>query len=158
MIAIERNKSIKFDNLLSIRKKMTQQEINIVLTKIGNLLEEKGIKKNGPIISATFSVEMVEGQPLLDMEILVPLDKKVELPEGYKFKELFNLNHAVYARHIGNPTTIESTYKELAAYIKENNLQPITVGYNVNIKDIKPEEGFDEMITDIYIGVNPSIL
>ena len=71
------------------------------MQNIGKFLEQNNIKKNGPIVTATFAVEQSSGQPLLDMEIMVPMDKPVELTGEYRLKEAFHLVNAVYARHKG---------------------------------------------------------
>ena len=110
---IETNKSIRLENLLSLRKKMTQQQINEEMMNIGKFLQENNIKKNGPIVTATFAIEEANGQPLLDMEILVPMEREAALPEKYKLKPVFHLVNAVYARDLGNPAQLQNTYKEI---------------------------------------------
>ena len=157
MAIVEKGKEIKLQNLLSLRRKMTQAEINEEMMKIGKILEANGIKKNGPIITATFAIETVGGQPLLDMEVLVPMDKRVELPPEYKVKDLFHMVNAVYARHKGNPALLQNTYNEMMTYIQQNSLQQITAGYNVTVKDVLPGMSVEEMVIDVYIGVNPSV-
>ena len=155
---IIKGKELKLENVLSLRKKMTQMEIQNEMINIGKHLEENGVKKNGPIVTATHSIEQINNEMLLDMEILVPMDKKLELSGKYKLKEIFHLTNAVYKRHEGNPNNLQITYNEMMEYITQNNLQQITAGYNVSIVDLKPGESLDKMIMDVYIGVNPSIL
>jgi hypothetical protein len=46
----------------------------------------------------------------------------------------------------------------MMAYIQENKLNQITSVYSVNIKELKPGDSMDDMVTDLYIGVNPSVL
>ena len=43
-------------------------------------------------------------------------------------------------------------------YIKENNLQQITTGNNVTVKDITPDLSMDEVVIDVYIGVSENVL
>lgn len=97
MLTIEKNRELKLENLLYLRKRMTAQEMNKEMTHIG--------------------------QQIMDIEIMIPLDKKVALPAPYGFKEVFHLVHAIYARHMGNPATIQNTYNQLMHYMKENQLQ-----------------------------------
>ncbi len=158
MITIETGKEIRLENVLSLRKKMTQMETQQEMMNIRKYLEENGVRKNGPIVTATFAVEKVNEQPIFDMEILVQMDKKLSLVGVYRLKEEFHLVNAVYARHKGNPNNLQSTYNEIMAYINQNNLQQITAGYNVNVVDLKPGDSIENMIIDVYIGVNPSIL
>ncbi|MDD4644258.1 MAG: AraC family transcriptional regulator, partial [Bacilli bacterium] len=92
------------------------------------------------------------------MEILVPLDKDIPLPEQYRMKKLFHLKNAVYARHEGNPQLLQNTLNSMVQYIQNNKLQQITPAYNATVNEPKPGEGLDKLIIDAYIGVNPSIL
>lgn len=158
MRIMEVGKEFKIENVLSLRKKMNQAEIQQEMMSIGKFLEQNSLKKNGPIVTATFAIEESDGQPLLDMEILVPIDKPAELSSKYKLKDVFHLMNAVYARHEGNPNSLQNTYNELNQYICEKGLQPITVAYNVNVVDLHAGQSTDDMVVDVYIGVNPSIL
>ncbi|OMF13959.1 AraC family transcriptional regulator [Paenibacillus amylolyticus] len=155
---IEIEKEFKIENVLSLRKKMTQADIQQEMMNIGKFLEQNDLKKNGPLVTVTFAIEQSNEQPLLDTEILVPLDQPTKLYGEYNFKNVFHLMNAVYARHEGNPNTLQDTYNELNQYINQKGLQPITAAYNVNVVDLQPGQSMDNMIVDVYIGVNPSIL
>ena len=158
MIHIEMNRELKLENVLSLRGKMTQSQVQQEMTALDKYLDDKEARKNGPIITATFSMEVCNEQPLIDMEILVPLASKIDVDKKYVFKEIFHLVNAVYARHKGNPATLQNTYNEMTKYINDNNLQQITVPYNVNIVDMQNTKSIDNIIIDIYIGINPSVL
>jgi effector-binding domain-containing protein len=155
MIIIEEGKELKVVNVLSLRKKMSQEQINAEMIAIGKFFEANGIKKSGAIMTTTYSIDT---NGVSDMEILVPMDKVVDLTSQYKFKPVFKLVNAVYARHQGNPALLHSVYNEMLAYIQRNKLQQITTGYNVTVKDITPEMNIDELIIDVYIGVSENIL
>ena len=155
---VEYGKEFRLENVLSLRKKMTQQQINEEMIKIGKLLQENEAKKQGPIVTVTFAIENVNGNQVLDMEILVPIDKKLDLPREYTLKPVFKILNAVYARHTGNPATLQNTYNEMLAFIQQNNLQQITDGYNVQVNDLLPGMTPDDMIVDVYIGVSPNTL
>lgn len=155
---IESGKEFRMENVLSLRKRMTQRELDNELEKIGDFLQENGATQAGAIVTVTYEIEPNNGKPLLDMEILVPMDKELELPDEYVFKPLFHIVNAVYARHKGNPAALQETYNEMLEYIQQNNLQQITVGYNVLINEPMPGLTIDDMIIDVYIGVNPNVL
>lgn len=154
MSQIEQNKSFMAQNVLSLHKKVTQAQANEEMNKIAKFLEKKNIKQNGPVITATFAIDNERDNPLLDMEILVPMDRKAELPEEYGFKNIFHIVNAVHAKHTGNPAALQDTYNELLAYIKKNNLQQITAFYNVYTK----KDASEALNIDVYIGINPSTL
>ncbi len=158
MALIEAGKEIKLENVLSLRKKVTQQDVNSEMMKIGKFLQDNGAKKAGPVVTATFAIETLNGQSILDMEILIPLDKEITVLGEYTLKPVFHIVNALYARHEGNPSIIQNTYNEMLAYINQNKLQQITAGYNVQIKDMLPGMSPDDMIIDVYIGMNPNIL
>ncbi len=155
---IQSGKELKVENVLSLRKRMTQEEINTEMGKIGKFLQDNEIKKAGSIVTATFAIEENSGQPLMDMEILVPIDKKFDFPGEYIFKPLFHIFDAIYARHEGNPATLQNTYNEILEYIQQNKLQQITAGYNVQVKDFLPGMTADEIVIDVYIGVSRNVL
>jgi effector-binding domain-containing protein len=158
MAIVEAGKEIKLENVLSLRKKMTQEEINSEMMRIGKFFQDNGLRKAGPVVTVTFAIDIENGKNLLDMEILIPMDKKVELPTEYVFKPVFHIVNAVYARHEGNPASIQNTYNDMLAYINQNKLQQITAGYNVQVKDMLPGMTPDDMIIDVYIGVSSNIL
>lgn len=155
---IQESKELNLKNILSLRKKLTQQQLQEELVKIGQFLKDSGAKKDGSLMTATFSVENIDGQQIMDVEVLVPIDKKIEVTGEYKFKPIFHLVNALCIRHEGNPAKISNTISELNEYIIKNNLQVITATYNVTIKDAKTQEELDDVIIDIYVGINPSIL
>jgi effector-binding domain-containing protein len=157
-LSIETNKSIKLENVASFRKIMRQSEISIELGKFIEALKGSGAEKNGPMITVTFAVDNAQGEAVVDMEFLIPLNKPIELGDNdYKVKKTFHLVHAVTTRFRGDPSQIQQAYDVLIKYIHDNKLQQITAAYNVNLNDEKINEG-EIPIYDIYIGVNPSVL
>ncbi len=158
MTNVETGKELKLSNVLSLRKKLSQQDISFEMIEIGKFLMERNITKTGPIVTVTYAIENQNGQPILDMEMLVPIDRNVDLPDKYKFKPLIHLVNAVYARHQGNPSTLQNTYNDIMAYIQNNRLHQITSAYNVQVNDMTPGRAPEDLIIDVYIGINPSVL
>ncbi len=156
MSSIKTGVNIKFENLLSIRKKIDQRDVDKEIMKIKSFFIESGINKNGPLISATFGIENVNDCPIIDIQILVPMDKKTELPDEYTFKDVFYLENAVFSKHTGNPAMIQHTYDQMLEFIRNNRLQQITAAYNVQTKEIS--NSIDDFSVDIYIGVSANIL
>jgi len=157
MVIIEVGKELILENVLSLRKKLTQEEINNEMIKIGKFFESNSINKAGPVVTCTYSAEVVNAVVMMDMEILVPMDRTVDLVD-YTLKPIFRLVNAVYARHYGDPTKLQDTYNEMLEFIQKNKLQQITPGYNVTVKDILPDMNPNEIIVDVYVGVSPNIL
>jgi hypothetical protein len=83
MIKVNKDCEYKMEKVFSIRKKMTQQEIQQTLADMGNVIKSFGANKNGSLVTTTFGIEQTPTGPVLDMEILVPLDKEVTIQEPY---------------------------------------------------------------------------
>jgi hypothetical protein len=77
MIKVNKDCEYRMENVLSIRKKMTQPEIQQTLVDMGNVIKSLGANKNGPLVTSTFGMEQTSTGPKLDMEILIPLDSNL---------------------------------------------------------------------------------
>lgn len=152
MAEILSGQTLELENLMSFRGKITNTE----LEHIGKDLETKitlaGAKRVGNPITATFGVE----GNLLDIEILLPIDKKISNIEGYCYKEKLRITNALVAKHKGSPVRLQETCNQLNQYIVEQKFVPITVGYNVTQK-VDPVNVENSEI-DIYVGISPNIL
>lgn len=155
---IKENQELILENVLSYRGKVTQQQMQEEMIKIGKVLQELGVKRNGSVITANYAVEETNRGQITDIEILVPLEKKCELPVGYRLKPMIKIVNALSARHEGYPDAIHKTVKELNEYILYNNKQVITATYNVIVKDAINKDELNKMIIDIYVGCNPCIV
>lgn len=97
----------------------------------------------------------MEGK-LIDIEIRIPVDKKIDKTEKFTFKERLLISNALVAVHKGNPNKIQKTFYELNQYILQRGLNPITVGYNVTRKiELKNQ---DDSEIYVYVGINPNII
>ena len=155
---IRENQTLELRNVLSFRAKMTQQALAMKSQEIERLLRESGAWRTATPVTATFAVEPGPQGPVMDIEILLPLDREIAPPEGYAWKPRFLLTNAVVVRHIGSPATMQQSANAINAYIMEHHLTPITVGYNVTVKDAKTPQELDDMVVDIYVGVSPNVL
>ncbi len=157
MLILE-GQTLEMYNVLSYRAKLTQQQMAMKIKELDEKLREKGVKRTANPVTTTYSVEEGIHGPIMDVEFLLPLDQKVTLPEGCVWKSHFLLTNALVARHTGNPDNIQLTINALNAYMAEQHLIPITSGYNVTVKGAKTSLELNEMIVDIYVGINPNIL
>lgn len=155
---IQEHMTLEMHNVLSYRAKMTQQELQAKSLEIEKFLTETGAKRVAPATTTTFSVEQGVSGPVMDIEILIPLDREITSLDGYIWKPHFLLTNALMIRHIGNPSTLQNTVNELNAYILEHQLIPITTGYNVTLKEAKTPLELASMEVDIYVGISPNLL
>lgn len=157
-MGVSEHQTLEMRNVLSYRAKMTQPELQAKSLEIEKLLQSTGAKKAAPAATTTFSIEQGVGGSVMDIEILLPLDREIAPPAGYVWKPHFLLTNALMIKHIGNPATLQNTINELNAYIMDHQLVPISTGYNVTVKEAKTPLEIDNMEVDIYVGVSPNLL
>lgn len=158
MHEIVENAVLEMENVLSLRTRATQQQLAQASKVLEEMLKNNGIKRNGPSVSATYAVDTTGAEPILDIEILIPLDKKISVAAPYVIKPVFRLKNAVKIRHQGSPDLLQNTANELMGYIKDKGLMPITTGYNVTVQEPSSPTDIDSLIVDIYVGVSDNIL
>jgi effector-binding domain-containing protein len=151
------NQELRLNNLISLRKKMTQQDMPSEIATLEQYLKDYGATKTGPIITSTFSIVQAI-VPTMDMEILIPIDKEIEESEVFKLKREFILTNAIKAIHKGNPMMLQNTFNEINSYMQLNSLQPISSAYNVTINDAKDMSEIDSVEIHVYVGINPNNL
>lgn len=147
------NQDLKMKNVLTLRRKMDQQTSVSVSKEIDEIVERSKAKKNGCTVTVTHNITVENGQQVLDLEIMIPLDKEIAVPAGFEFKNEFSINNALMVRINGNPNQMQGALKELSEYIKEKNLKPNTPLYVVTVKEAKIPAEVNDMVTEIYIGV-----
>ncbi len=152
------HQTLEMNNVLSYRGKMTQAEIMEKSKEMDELMKAAGASKTAPVATTTFAIEQSARGPIMDVEILIPLDKSFALPSGYVWKPHFLLTNALMIQHIGNPSTLQNSVNELNAYMMEHRLVPISTGYNVTVKEAKTPSEMDNMEVDIYVGISPNLL
>lgn len=156
MSEILKNQKFEINNVLSYREKMLEHKINQRAIMMKNFIKNEGSKCMGSPITATFGINVDNGNRIIDVEILIPVDRKIDHGEEYVLKEQFKLENALMIRHIGNPMLIQESFNELNQYIMDNHLVPITVGYNVTVNSDAGDIENTEI--DIYVGISPNVL
>lgn len=155
---ITENCKLEMENVISFRGKVTQQQMPQIIKEMEQIIYENSAGKKGPSVTATFAIENNGSQPIMDIEILIPLNKEIRVPSDYKFKPIFRLNNAVRIRHQGNPAMLQNSANELMKYIADHKLTPITTGYNVTVQEPTNPNDVDSLIVDMYVGVSDNIL
>lgn len=158
LMEIQTNQTYEMKNVISYRAKMTQQEVNDVMNNLGTFIQNNGLIKSGCVTTTTFSVENADVSQLMDIEILCPVDRVCEVPQGFKFKPEFRLSNAAKITHKGNPVNMQESVNKLISYLNQNKLTPITSLYNVTVNEPQTPQDIDNMVVDMYIGVTDNIL
>lgn len=158
MNEIIENVSLEMENVLSYRGKVTQQQMVQITKEMQRIIDSNNAHKTLSGVSATFAVDTTNPVSMMDVEIMCPLDKPIAVSAPYVLKPVFRLRNAVKIRHTGNPALMQNTANELMAYLKDNGLMPITASYNVTVQEPSTPTSFDNLIVDMYVGVNDNIL
>lgn len=155
-MTITENNKLEMTNVISYRGKATQPQMAKIMQELEQIIKENHARKNGPTVSATYAIENEEVQPIMDIEVLIPLDKEIRVPANYIFKPMFQLTNAVKIRHIGNPTMLQNSANELMKYIYEKQLKPVTAGYYVIVQEPGSQKDVERLVVDIYVGISNS--
>ena len=152
MVNILENQMLEVENLVSYKGKVTRIQLDQIGKDMDKCINEVGAKRIGYPITATYGVE----GNVMDMEILIPIDRKIEINEKYIYKDRLRISNALVARHTGNPVMLQDSCNELNEYIVKNKYEPITVGYHITVNIDTVD--LDNSVIDVYVGLNPNIL
>lgn len=158
MKEITENVSLEMTNVLTYRGKVTQQQMTVIAKEMNDIITANKAKKIMSGVSATYEIINSGTDAVMDVEIMYPLDKHINVAAPYKIKPIFRLKNAVKIRHEGNPALLQEAGNKLMNYISNKGLMPITVGYNVTVHEPTSPMDIDNLIVDIYIGVCDNIL
>lgn len=147
------NQSFESENVLHYHGWVTQQQMNEIFAKADSMMNKYQAKNNGPVTTATRAVEMRDGQPVMDLDVFIPLDKEIETSDGFDFIKQFKLENALKLRIEGSPQQAEAAMQKLNEYIISNSLTPSTPACMVTVKGATTPLELDNMITDIYVGI-----
>ena len=152
MLEIKENQELNVESLLSYRGKVRQAEIENIGKEMESYIQNAGAKRVSNPMTATYAVE----GDVMDIELLIPVDKNIDSTDKFVFKKQIKIVNAVVASYKGHPAGLQEACNQLNQYIMEHKLQPITVGYNVTKKvDMLNPENTE---INVYVGINPNIL
>lgn len=152
MLEIKENQKLDIINVLSYRGKVRQAELEDAGKEMEIYIQNAGAQRIGNPTTATYAVE----GDMIDIELLMPIDKRIDSTDIFIFKNQIKIVNAVVACYKGHPIGLQEACNQLNQYIMEHKLQPITVGYNVTKKtDILSPENTE---IDVYVGISPNIL
>ena len=151
--SVEEGQQLLLRNILSFRKNLDQQSLVEISREIDEMLAKNEARKDGNVVTITHNVTVENGQQFIDIEMMIPLDKEIVVPSGFVFLPEFLLNDAFKIRIIGSPQQMQDAVQILAEHIQNKNLKPDTPLYVVTVKEAKTQMDIDDMITDLYTGV-----
>lgn len=145
------NQEFIIGNLVTKKGKFSQNKFQAIMNEIVGKYKEFSIDKGENIITTTKSIELVSGDLILDVEVLLPLKEEIFIEAPYEYKRCVKITNALYAR-VEDYTKLQEVLEEMNQYMSNNGLQPITSAYLVQSKEN------EKIIIEVYIGLNPNIL
>lgn len=148
---IVQEKSFEINNLISRSGKFTALEFQKALVEMVNAFKNFSRANGDYVITTTKSLEARNGEQVLDVEILIPVNYRIPVEEPYVFKNEIKLTNCLYAMET-DVSRLQDTLNKINQYIIDQKLLPITSAYLVQTKqDNQP-------CIAIYVGINPNIL
>ena len=91
VFTIKIGQELEVDNMLSYRGCVSQSELELIGQEMELLIKQAGAKRVANPITATFGIE---GNSM-DMELLLPVNKRIESNGKFGFKDKLKLMNAV---------------------------------------------------------------
>ena len=148
---ITRNTNYLKNNLVRFRGRVETSELRNVLNELNRHVESEGAKRIGSIITAVHSLHLET--KVSDIEIFLPIDKKIPSTDEHKYMDKFELHNCITAHFKGGSCFLPNLYTEIYHRAKNMKLELEMPFYNVFLKD--PNEIFGTTLVhlDIYVTV-----
>lgn len=152
---IRDKQQVELENLISFRGKVRQREMPRLIRQMVECAESQQAKVGENLISATYQVELVDGEKVAEVELMLPVEGKITDKGEFTCKPRFFLRDAVKMEYKGPAKGFATVYEEMRQYIEMKGYVPITVGYIVSVLN-NPKE--DEVDMEVYMGVSTNVL
>ncbi len=146
--------SISLKNVLYFSGKLNSREDIKLQKKIEQILLKNNARKTGNTATFTRSFSESNGVRSFDIDLFVPTDRTLEFVDDLSFISEVRVDNALKVRIIGNPNQLNTALEQLIRYINENRLVPKTLPLLVTVKEATSPYETDEMITEIYMGID----
>lgn len=139
-------------DLLSYKTRVERDRLPDLIAYVQKNIDSVGLCAVGDII---FSVEEEVSEPdisIVNVELLVPVNKNFRSSSRYVFKPVFRLENAVLVKYCGQFDKLYDAHRKLSEYLVCNRMQPITKIYHV-LRSLREDNG----VIDMFVGVNGNV-
>lgn len=143
---------LSVESLLSYKARTTYEKLNKLISHVDEILPLLGLKRVGNTLFTITENKYGCDKPILDVEILIPIDNAFKSNEYYVYKPKVVLTNALKKRCSYNFTDMLEARTEIQQYIYMNERKPLTEFFYRIV-----ESGNMEAV-DIYIGINENIV
>ncbi len=143
---------LSVESLLSFKTRTTYRKLYSLMAHLDDSLSLLGLKKTGSTIFTLTENQTVSDEPILDVEIMIPVNEQFKSNEYYVYKPKIRLTNALRGRCSYDYNDLNEARKEMQHYINRNSHIPLTPYFYKLTKN----NGIDEV--DIYVSVNENIV
>lgn len=143
---------LSVESLLSYKARTTYEKLNKLISHLDGSLPILGLKRVGNTLFTITENKYGCDEPILDVEIMVPIEGTFKSNEYYVYKPKVVLTNALKKRCSYNFTDMLEARTEMQQYIYMNDQKPLTEFFYRIV-----ESGNMEAV-DIYIGINENIV
>lgn len=111
----------------------------------------QGIQQGVSVLDLEQCGDIIITRKGVKTEFIIPVNKKFETTNYYKYKPAFKLVNALKVRHYGRYADIFLSINEINSYITKNNLTAVTNSYFVDKDSVNS-------IYDVYVGISENVL
>lgn len=145
------NHNYEISNLVSLSGRYSNTGFQNALSDMVKKYKDFLVNGEEIIITTTKSLEVIQGEQIMDVEILLPIDGQISVENPYEFKKEIKITNALYTK-IFNIVNLQENLNIVNQYILDNNLVAITSAYLIQTKHE------NKQYIEVYIGINPNIL
>lgn len=139
-------------DLLSYKTRVERKKLPELIAYVQKNIDSIGLCAVNDII---FSVEEEVSEPdvsIVNVELLIPVNRNFRSSSRYVFKPVFRLENAVLAKYCGQFDKLDDAHRKLREYLICNRMQPITKVYYV-LRSLREDNG----VIDMFVGVNGNV-
>ncbi|MBQ7783102.1 MAG: hypothetical protein IJ368_03955 [Oscillospiraceae bacterium] len=149
MNTIIRNQMQLMNNLLSYRTRVEAFRLADLIRFVSENIDAMDFVQSGDIVFSILEEINEPNNSILDVELLIPVDRQFKSNVHYVFKPVFKLENAVMLKYCGKFSEVTSAAGVLLEYLMKNHMQMITKVYYV-VRTLQDDTG----VVDIMAGVN----
>jgi effector-binding domain-containing protein len=150
---VDFNRELKYSTVVTIRKKILQEAIPDELVNIERFIDDAGLKKRGPVITTVSALDYENGAQLIELEIVIPVDRRFTPRQGYEFREDFRIPNAVCVRFRDRPERLQLAYQAAQTAMRDKGLKPVGSFYNVYVEHEIGGRIRENVDIDVYLPV-----
>lgn len=141
------------ESVLYYRDKISQENVRNKLELLTQFLAQHNIE-HYDIITATYGGSIVNGEYIVDIEIVCPINSIDFVPNGFTVKPSFIISNALKVTYTGDPRMIGESIKKLYEFVYEKRFKICSGLYNVTRGDSLAVNGTGDSTIDLYLSVD----